>query len=262
MTDLPLGATEDDAAPTLDAAQLAVVEGFGRRRPVAAGDVLYAEGDASYDFYVLLSGRVDVVGTFDGEDVVVATHGPGRFLGELNLLTGQRVYLTARVVEAGELIATVPGLSDSILGAFVARRARLMEGAARSLRVIGSRHLPEALAMVEFLSRNRVPHQWLDAETEPDICRLVDEFNVACADLPVVLIGSTVLRRATPGQVAQYLGLTIESIPERCFDLIVVGAGPAGLAASVYGASEGLSTLTVESQLPGGQAGTSSRIEN
>src|SRR5581483_7571714 len=210
---------------------------------------------------------------YDGEDVVVATHGPGRFLGELNLLTGQRVYLTARVVEAGEviaipvpelrrLIATVPGLSDSILGAFVARRARLMEGAARSLRVIGSRHLPEALAMVEFLSRNRVPHQWLDAETEPDICRLVDEFNVACADLPVVLIGSTVLRRATPGQVAQYLGLTIESIPERCFDLIVVGAGPAGLAASVYGASEGLSTLTVESQLPGGQAGTSSRIEN
>jgi thioredoxin reductase (NADPH) len=273
MTDQPVGLTEDDAAPTLDEAQLALLAGFGQRRPVEAGEVLYAEGDATYDFYVLLSGLVEVVGHFDGEEVVVAVHGPGRFLGELNLLTGQRVYLTARVVEAGEaivipvsglrrLIATVPGLSDSILGAFVARRSRLLEGAARSIRVIGSRHLPEALAMVEFLSRNRVPHQWLDAETEPDIRRLVDEFNLTCGDLPVVLVGSTVLRRATPGVVAQYLGLTIESIPERCFDLVVVGAGPAGLAASVYGASEGLSTLAVESRLPGGQAGTSSRIEN
>jgi thioredoxin reductase (NADPH) len=273
MTDQPVGIIEDDAAPTLDAAQLALLAGFGARRPVNVGDVLYAEGDATYDFYVMLSGRVEVVGTFDGEEVVVAVHGPGRFLGELNLLTGQRVYLTARVVEAGEaivitvpelrrLIATVPGLSDIILGAFVARRARLMEGAARSVRVIGSRHLPEALAMVEFLSRNRVPHQWLDAETEPDICRLVEEFNVTCGDLPVVLVGSTVLRQATPGVVSQHLGLTIDSIPERCFDLVVVGAGPAGLAASVYGASEGLTTLTVESQLPGGQAGTSSRIEN
>jgi thioredoxin reductase (NADPH) len=118
------------------------------------------------------------------------------------------------------------------------------------------------LAMREFLTRNRLPHQWLDAETEPDIERLVDEFGLACADLPVVLAGSTVLRRATPGLVAQHLGLTIESIPQRCFDLIVVGAGPAGLAASVYGASEGLAALTVESELPGGQAGTSSRIEN
>ncbi|HEV7535531.1 MAG TPA: FAD-dependent oxidoreductase [Acidimicrobiia bacterium] len=274
MTLIPADAAADDpSAPILDAAQLAVLAGFGQRRPVAVGDVLYAEGDPAYDFYVLLSGVVEITGRFDGEDVVVATHGSGRFLGELNLLTGQRVYLTARVVEAGEviaigvpdlrrLIATVPGVADTILGAFVARRSRLLEGAARSLRVIGSRHLPEALAMVEFLSRNRVPHQWLDAETDPDICRLVEEFNVTCGDLPVVLVGSTVLRQATPGLVAQYLGLTIESIPERCFDLIVVGAGPAGLAASVYGASEGLATLTVESQLPGGQAGTSSRIEN
>ena len=265
--------SDDPAAPTLDADQLALLAGFGERRRVAAGDVLYRDGDAAYDFYVVLSGAVDIIGTFDGEEEVLVTHSAGRFLGELNLLTGQRVYLTARVAEAGEviaipvaelrrLIATVPGLSDLILGALVARRSRLMEGAARSIRVIGSRHLPEALAMREFLSRNRLPHQWLDAETEPDIERLVDEFGLACSDLPVVIAGSTVMRRATPGEVAQYLGLTIESIPQRCFDLIVVGAGPAGLAASVYGASEGLSTLTVESELPGGQAGTSSRIEN
>jgi thioredoxin reductase (NADPH) len=274
MAETPAATPDDDpAAPTLDDAQLALLAGFGERRPIVVGDVLYAEGDVTYDFYVVLSGTVDITGTFDGVEEVVVTHGPRRFLGELNLLTGQRVYLTARVVEAGEviaipvaelrrLIATVPDLSDVILGALVARRSRLLEGAARSLRVIGSRHLPEALAMREFLTRNRVPHQWLDAETEPDIERLVHEFGLACGDLPVVLVGSTVLRRATPGEVAQHLGLTIESIPQRCFDLIVVGAGPAGLAASVYGASEGLSTLTVESELPGGQAGTSSRIEN
>src|SRR5688572_4576583 len=263
----------DPMAPVLDAEQLALLAGFGRRRRVEAGDILYRDGDVSYDFHVVLSGRVEIVGSYDGEEEVLAVHDAGRFLGELNLLTGQRVYLTARVTDPGEVIAipvaelrrviaTIPGLSDIILGAFVARRTMLLEGAARSIRVIGSRHLPEALAMREFLTRNRLPHQWLDAESDPDICRLVDEFGLACGDLPVVLAGSTVLRQATPGEVAQHLGLTVESIPQRCFDLIVVGAGPAGLAAAVYGASEGLSTLTVESQLPGGQAGTSSRIEN
>lgn len=265
--------TVDPMAPVLDREQLALLANFGQRRRVEPGDILYREGDATYDFYVVLGGRVEIVGNYDGEEAVLAVHDAGRFLGELNLLTGQRVYLTARVVEPGEvivipvaelrrIIATIPVLSDMILGAFVARRTRLLEGAARSIRVIGSRHLPEALAMREFLTRNRLPHQWLDAETEPDICQLVDDFGLACSDLPVVLAGNTVLRQATPGVVAQHLGLTIESIPQRCFDLIVVGAGPAGLAASVYGASEGLATLTVESELPGGQAGTSSRIEN
>ena len=265
--------TADPAAPKLDAEQLARLTGFGERRAVSPGDVLYAEGDPGYDFFVVLSGAVDIIGTYDGVEEVLVTHGAGGFLGELNLLTGQRVYLTARVAVAGEvvaipvaglrrLIATVPDLSDVILGALVARRSVLLEGAARSVRVIGSRHLPDALAMREFLTRNRLPHQWLDAEGDPEIERLVEEFGLACSDLPVVVAGAKVMRRATPGEVAQHLGLTIEAIPQRCFDLVVVGAGPAGLAAAVYGASEGLSTLVVESTLPGGQAGTSSRIEN
>lgn len=160
------------------------------------------------------------------------------------------------------MIATVPALGDIILGAFVGRRAGLLSGAARAVRVIGSRYSAESLAMREFLARNRLPHQWLDTESDPDVDRMGVELGIGSDDLPVVVIGTTVLRRATPGKVAQQLGLTIESIPQRCFDLVVIGAGPAGLAASLYGASEGLSTLTVESAAPGGQAGTSSRIEN
>jgi thioredoxin reductase (NADPH) len=267
-------AVEDDpAAATMDAEQLAILERFGERRAVAAGDVLFAEGDAGSDFFVILSGLVDIVGNFDGTEEVLVQQGAGRFLGELNLLTGQRVYLTARVAASGEvltiplsnfrrLIATVPALSDVILAALVARRTRLMSGAAGAVRVIGSRYSPESLAMREFLARNRLPHQWLDADTDTDVDRLAAEFEISGDDLPVVLVGTTVFRRSTPGQVAQHLGLTVESIPQRCFDLVIVGAGPAGLAASVYGASEGLSTLTVESVVPGGQAGTSSRIEN
>jgi thioredoxin reductase (NADPH) len=265
--------SDEALSPTLDPGQLAVLEPFGRRRSVAPGDVLYAEGDATYDFFVILSGLVDIVGHFDGEDVLMVQHGPGGFLGELNLLTGQRVYVTARVAAAGEVlaiplsglrqvIARLPDLCDVILGAFVARRTGLLSEAARSVRVLGSRYSAESLAMREFLARNRLPHQWLDVESDPDVDRLGVEFGITGGDLPVVIIGTTVLRRATPGEVAQYLGLTIESIPERRFDLVVIGAGPAGLAASVYGASEGLTTLTVESTVPGGQAGTSSRIEN
>ena len=268
-------ATNDDEAlfPVLSPEQLALLEPFGTRRSIAPGDVLFAEGDASYDFFVVLSGLVDILGHFDGEDVLIAQHGAGRFLGELNLLTGQRVYLTARVVEGGEVlavpvaglrqvIARLPSLCDIILGAFVARREGLLSGAARAVRVIGSRFSAESLAMREFLARNRLPHQWLDVERDPEVDRLGAEFGLTGVDLPVVIIGTTVLRRATPGEVSQYLGLTVESLPGRCFDLVVIGAGPAGLAASVYGASEGLTTLTVEAALPGGQAGTSSRIEN
>jgi thioredoxin reductase (NADPH) len=267
MTDTP--STVDDLTPD----QLAILGQFGERRRVSPGEILFDVGDATYNFYVVMSGAVDIVGHFDGVDEVIVTHRPGRFLGELNLLTGQRVYLTARVAEAGEviaippdefrrLIATVPSVSDTILATLVLRRTLLLEGAARAVRVIGSRYSSESLAMREFLARNRLPHQWLDVDTDPEVDRLVAEFGLAIEDLPVVITGTAVVRQATPGQVAQDLGMTIESIPDRCFDLVVVGAGPAGLAASVYGASEGLNTLTVEAVAPGGQAGTSSRIEN
>src|SRR5438067_2965101 len=261
------------AFPTLDDSELAVLQALGSRRSVAVGEYLYREGDTTYDFYVILSGAAEIVVRSDGEERIITRHGPGQFLGELNLLSGQRVYLSARVVEPGEvivvpraalhhLIATAPTLGDTILAAFLARRSALLSGASAAIRVVGSRFSPESLRVREFLARNRIPHEWLDPDRDAAVERLLREFAVTPGELPVVIASGSVLRRPTPGGLAEYLGLTINSLPERCFDLVVVGAGPAGLAAAVYGASEGLRTLVVEMAAVGGQAGTSSRIEN
>jgi thioredoxin reductase (NADPH) len=261
------------AFPTLDDSELADLEALGTRRSVAVGDYLYREGDASYDFYVIVSGAAEVVVRSDDEERIITRHGAGRFLGELNLLTGQRVYLSARIVEPGEVIvvptaalrqviATKPGLGDTILAAFLARRSVLLSGAAAAIRIVGSRFSPESLRLREFLARNRIPHEWIDADRDAAIDGLLREFAVTPADLPVVIASGSVLRRPTPGELATYLGLTVDSLPERCVDLVVVGGGPAGLAAAVYGASEGLRTLIVEMVAVGGQAGTTSRIEN
>ncbi len=212
----------DDAVafPTLDDSELAVLEALGSRRSVAVGEYLYREGDTTYDFYVILSGAAEIVVRW--------------------------VYLSARVVEPGEvivvpratlrhLIATKPTLGDTILVAFLARRSGLLSGASAAIRVVGSRFSPESLRVREFLARNRIPHEWLDPDRDAAVERLLREFAVTPGELPVVIASGSVLRRPTPGGLAEYLGLTINSLPERCFDLVVVGAGPAGLAAAVYG---------------------------
>ncbi len=266
-------ADEADTAPTLTRSDIALVAELGVRRQVREGEYLYREGDVTYDFFVLVSAEVDIVVTVDGGESVVIHHGPGRFLGELNMLTGLRVFVSARVVKAGEvvvlprdqlrrLMATKPQLGDTILAAFVARRAMLMTEAAPSIRVIGSQFSPESMRVREFLARIRIPHEGLDPDRDARVEDILRGFGVSANELPVVIATGSVLRRPTPGELASYLGLTIESLPERCFDLVVVGGGPAGLAAAVYGASEGLRTIAIEMTAPGGQAGTSSRIEN
>jgi thioredoxin reductase (NADPH) len=266
-------ADDEAATPILSQADMTLVADLGVRRQVREGEYLYREGDVTYDFFVLVSAEVDIVVAVDGDERVVIQHGPGRFLGELNMLSGLHVFVSAKVVRAGEVIVvsrdklrqlmgTRPQLGDTILAAFVARRGMLMTGAAPAIRVIGSRFSPESSRIVEFLVRTRIPHEWLDADHDPQVEALVGQFGIAATDLPVVIATGTVLRRATPGEVAGYLGLTVESLPQDCFDLVVVGGGPAGLAAAVYGASEGLRTLGVEMTAPGGQAGMSSRIEN
>jgi len=268
-----LAAETDDAFRELTDAELALLAQLGVRRTVSAGEYLYREGDPGYDFYVVLAGAVEIIVTSEGTERVIARHTPGRFLGELNLLTGQRVFVSARVAESGEVlavprdalrrvIATNAGLSDKILVAFLARRAILMAGASSAIRVVGSRFSPDSGHVREFLVRNRIPHEWLDLDAERDVERLLREFDIAAGDVPVVIVSGKVLRRPTPGVLADYLGLTVGTMPSGGFDLIVVGAGPAGLAAAVYGASEGLRTLVLEMVAVGGQAGSSSRIEN
>jgi thioredoxin reductase (NADPH) len=268
-------ADDTEAFPTLSEADLAAMDELGTRRPIAAGEYLYREGDATYDFMVVVSGAIDVVATNGkgAEETIVAQHGAGKFLGELNLLSGLRVFVSARVTEAGEviviprenlrrLIATSPGLGDTILTAFMARRSVLMTGASATTRLIGSRFCPLCLQVREFLSRSRIPYEWLDPDSDADVEAVLEAFGIEPEELPVVITSGTVLRRPTPGVLSEYLGLTLESLPGRCFDLVVVGGGPAGLAAAVYGASEGLDTLGVEKFGAGGQAGSSSRIEN
>ena len=259
--------------PTLDPSEIAVLDPLGTRRRVEIGEYLYREGDPVYDFFVVLSGRVEIVINADGQERLIATHGAGRFLGELNLLSGLRVFLSARVVEPGEVlsvpadalrqvIATQPKLGDKILSAFMERRGSLLTGAAAAIRVVGSRFSPETLRIREFLARSRVPHEWLEPDADPEVESILRQFAIQPAELPVVISSGSVLRQATAGRLADYLGLTFGRLPDRSFDLVIVGSGPAGLAAAVYGASEGLRTLGVDMVAPGGQAGTSSRIEN
>jgi thioredoxin reductase (NADPH) len=265
----------DDAAafPTLDDAQMAALDALGTRRSVAVGEYLFREGDPTYDFFVIVSGAVDIVVHADGAERVITRHGASRFLGELNMLTGLRVFVSARVVEAGEVIvvpvadlrrvlATDPGLSDTILAAFMARRSALLTAASSTIRVVGSRFSPESQRVREFLTRSRIPHEWMDPDHDTEVERVLRELAVAPAELPIVIVSGEVLRRPTPGELGEYLGLTVGNVPDRCFDLVIVGSGPAGLAAAVYGASEGLRTLGVDSVAPGGQAGASSRIDN
>lgn len=261
------------AFPDLDDEQLDLVATLGERRSVAAGDVLITPADDHYDWVVILTGAVEILGSSDDGEVSIAVHGSRRFLGEVGLVTRQRPYLTARVVEDGEVLV-VPAevfrskvlsdvrLSDIVLEAFLARRALLQSAAADTMQIVGSEFTPASMALREYAARNRLPHRWLDADHHPDIGALLRGLRVTAADLPIVVTPRGVLRRATPGDLAMQLGLTADALPERCYDVVVVGAGPAGLAASVYAASEGLRTLTVDAIAIGGQAATSSRIEN
>jgi thioredoxin reductase (NADPH) len=201
---------EEEATATLDATDMALVAQLGVRRQVREGEYLFREGDVTYDFFVLVSAEVEIVVAVDGAERVIVRHGPGRFLGELNMLSGLRVFVSARVVTAGEvvvvsrdrlrqLMATNPRLGDTILAAFVARRGLLMTGAAPAIRVIGSQFSPESLHIREFLTRTRVPHEWLDADRDPHVEALLQQFGLAATELPFVIATGTVLRRATPG---------------------------------------------------------------
>ena len=263
-------------SPVLDAAQLGVLRGYGSERDVAAGDVLFADGDEGYDLIVLLAGTADIVeGHGRPGAEVVASYGPSEFLGEIGMLTGQRAFLSGVATSAGRVLvvpvpqlrrvmAQEPGLSDLILRTFLLRHSLLMSRGT-GLTLIGSRFDPDTRRLLEVLARNRLVWSWLDLETSPGAEQILQGLDVPVADLPIIIVpGGPVLRN--PGSRALLDALAISagagSYPPGVCDLLVVGAGPAGLAASVYGASEGMATTLAEDTALGGQAGTSSRIEN
>jgi thioredoxin reductase (NADPH) len=262
------------AYPTLTSEQLLQIASYGRKRVVDAGEVLFTPADDHYDFYALLDASVDILQRGEGEEQVVAHHGPGRFLGDLGLMTGAKPLLTGVVRGGGRLIQVTHAdfrqllegeveLGRMIVDALLARRARLQQGpGARLLRILGSRFMPEALALRQFATRMRLPHVWEDLEDHPDVDAMLHAIGVGSDDLPVAVTPTAVLRRPTPGELAENLGLSYRSTPGRVYDVAVVGAGPAGLAAAVYAASEGLTAVVLDAAGPGGQAGTSSMIEN
>ena len=265
--------TDDERFPILDQAVLDELAEFGTVREVDAGEVLYRAGAEVWDLFVVLEGEFEVIRDDDSQEVVVS-YTAGQFIGELGLLTGQRAFLTARVVRAGRalvvphdsfrrLMATKPTISDIIFAALIARREALRtSSAASAVRIIGSRYSPEAMALRNFAERNSLAASWIDLEEAGDVEVLLASKGLRPVDTPVVVTSTAVLRHPTPGEFASLLGLTYRPIPGRIFDLVVIGVGPAGLAASVYGASEGLDTVSLDAVGPGGQAGSSSRIEN
>jgi len=276
--DEPLGAGLEEpedrngAFPRLGAEQRARLRAIGVLRTVEAGEVLFREGDAGYDFFLVESGVVAIVQGYGHENRVIAVHGAHRFLGEVNLLTGSRPYLSAVVRDAGEVVQVpaarlaelVSGdeeLSNIILRAFLARRELLIDIGA-GVKLVGSRYSRCTHRLREFLVRNRMPFQWMDLEDDEEADALLQALGICAAETPVVISGEGVLRNPSNAEVAKLLGFGSRGAPPPMCDLVIVGAGPAGLAAALYGASEGLDTQAIDKIAFGGQASTSARIEN
>ncbi|MBE1592222.1 FAD-dependent oxidoreductase [Nonomuraea angiospora] len=262
------------AYPRLDERRVAELSKCGERRTVSPGDVLYREGEQAREFIVILRGKVATVEGYGGEEErTIAVHGPGRFLGELGLLTGQAGFLTAVVREPGEILAVPadqvrtmvagdPAFGDLVLRAYLTRRTMLI-GMDAGFRIIGSRYSPDARRLREFAARNRLPHRWIDLEEDEETDALLRHLGISPQETPVVIWrGDQVLRNPSVATLAKTIGLPAPRPADGVCDLIVVGAGPAGLAASVYGASEGLTTVVLDAIAAGGQASTSSRIDN
>jgi thioredoxin reductase (NADPH) len=265
---------QEAAFAVLSAAELAEIGAFGAEQATTVGQLLFRAGEASYDLFVVLEGHVDVV-RLDAEDAqVIAAYGAGGFAGELNLLTGQRRSLSCRVTVAGRvlviaeddfrrLMSVRPALAETIFSALVARREILRAGeGAQAIRIIGSRYSPEAMSLRTFAEHSHLAAAWIDVEEAEDTAALLASMGLSAADIPAVITDTETLRRPSTATFAEHLGLTYRPIPGYIFDLVVVGSGPAGLAAAVYGASEGLRTVSLDAVTIGGQAGTSSRIEN
>ena len=262
------------AFPTLTAAQVARIASHGTVRTAERGEVLLEAGSQAARFFVVTGGRLDVVRWAQGAEMLVTSHGPGQFTGEVNMLSGRRSLVTIRVAERAELVEmsreglqqlvqTDAELGEIFMRAFILRRVTLIAREFGDVVLVGSDHSPGTHRVREFLTRNGQPYARIDLDHDEGVQELLDRFRFGLSDVPVVICrGSEVLRNPTNQQIADCLGFNDAIDHGKVRDLVVVGAGPSGLAAAVFGASEGLDVLVLETTAPGGQAGSSSRIEN
>ena len=260
--------------PKLNEEQIDRIRSCGSVRPVKVGDVLFEPGDTDVPFFVLLSGKMEIVQPgIDGERAI-AGHDPYEFTGEITMISGQKCLVRGRVTESGEflelsadalraLVGKDAELSEILMRAFILRRLALIKSGFGNAVLMGSRHSAATLELREFLTRNGYPYTYIDLDTDRTSQDLLDRFNVSLADVPVVIChGRNVMRNPTIQALANCLGFNATIDKTHVRDVIIVGAGPAGLAAAVYAASEGLDVLVIETHAPGGQAGSSSKIEN
>jgi thioredoxin reductase (NADPH) len=262
------------AFPVLTSRQIDRIRPLAHSRRVERGDILFEPGDTAVPFFVLLSGSMEIIQpSVDGERPVAA-HAAGEFTGETSMISGQRSLVRGRVTEPGEflevsgdglrsLVARDAELSEIFMRAFILRRLALIQSGFGILVLMGSQHSAKTLELREFLTRNGQPYTYVDLDRDRISQELLDRFEVKASEIPVLICsGRTVLRNPSISQLATCLGLNVNINNTQVRDVIIVGAGPAGLAAAVYAASEGLDTLVIETHAPGGQAGSSSKIEN
>ena len=263
-----------EAFPVLTAEQINRIRPLSRVRKVKAGEIVFEPGDLDISFFVLLSGSMEIVQPgIQGERLIV-NHDAGEFTGEITMISGRRGLVRGRVTAAGEflemssaqlrtLVARDAELSEIFMRAFILRRVTLINRGQGNVILMGSRHSAKTLRLREFLTRNGHPFTYVDLDTDNSSQQMLDHFQVTMEEIPVVVCNNrTVLRSPSIQELARCLGLNAHITASELRDLVIVGAGPAGLAAAVYGASEGLDVLVIEAESPGGQAGSSSRIEN
>ncbi|PYR92735.1 MAG: pyridine nucleotide-disulfide oxidoreductase [Acidobacteria bacterium] len=260
--------------PTLTPVQIARIATHGVVRPIARGEVLIEAGDPIVPFFVVRAGEIEIIRPSSLGDTLVAVHGPGQFTGEANMILARRSLMRARVTEPGEvilltreqllgLVQTDAEISEIVMRAFIYRRLELAAHGIGDVVLIGSVHSAATLRIKEFLTRNGHPFRYVDLDRDADVQDLLDRFSVAVGEIPVLLCrGDVVLRNPSNQQIADCLGFNDCIDQTHVRDVVIIGAGPAGLAAAVYAASEGLDVLVIESNSPGGQAGSSSKIEN